>query len=222
MADGGSRAKRREEVREQILAATRALVMEGGISALSVRGVAARAGCSPAAVYLYFRDKEELVGEVVREGFSMLDDRFKARLRALPEDATPDGGIAALREAYVRFALENTAVYRLMFEVPGVPTLTRPPSAPGNQALVEKPAWMRARSLVRAAIPGNAVVTQDGAVVGGWALLHGLTSLFLAGHLAGLVDGPRELLDLADDISGLLRRGLESKRGDLTEREIEL
>lgn len=221
MAEGGSGAKRHEQVREQILAAARQLVMKGGISALSLRALAARVGYSPAAVYLYVRDKEELVGEVIRDGFSTLDDRFRVCLRALPEDATADEGMAALREAYVRFALENTAVYRLMFEVPGVPTLTRPPTAPGYEALVEKPAWMRARSLVRATIPGDAAVTEDDAVVGGWALLHGLTSLFLAGHLTGLVHEPGELLELADHIGGLLRRGLESERGELTQGEIE-
>ena len=71
-AKRGRRGPQRALTEDQIVDAALALVAEGGTAAMSVRGIAARVGVAPNAVYTYFPDKaavekgvvERLLGEV--------------------------------------------------------------------------------------------------------------------------------------------------------------
>src|SRR5919201_3552732 len=96
------RAQEKLELRQAILAAAGELILEKGYEAFSLRQVAERIGYSATTIYLYYDDKDALVGAVVAEGFA----RF---LRALEAVRTEDplGRIADLGRAYVRFARAN-------------------------------------------------------------------------------------------------------------------
>ena len=65
--------------------AARDIVSERGLDALSMRSIAERIEYSPATLYLYFRDKDELVHEVVRAGFALLQATMAAQLRELEQ-----------------------------------------------------------------------------------------------------------------------------------------
>lgn len=96
-----------------ILEATRDLLAEGGLDALSMRAVASKVGVSATAIYNYFQSKQDLVRRVVDLGF----ERFTAYLRAAIADK-PVGSaerLHALGEAYIRFALENGEYFRIIF-----------------------------------------------------------------------------------------------------------
>src|SRR5690606_41775590 len=69
---------------------------------------------SPATIYLYFRDKEELTSEVIREGFRRMHAVMMEELAALPETASGAEQYGATGRAYARFAVENTAFFRVM------------------------------------------------------------------------------------------------------------
>ncbi|UCC81555.1 MAG: TetR/AcrR family transcriptional regulator [Gemmatimonadota bacterium] len=93
--------------------AARDLLAEGGLEALSMRGVAARVGVSATAIYNYFENKQALVKRVVSQGF----ERFTGYLRGAIVDL-PVGSaerLKALGEAYIRFALENREYFRVIF-----------------------------------------------------------------------------------------------------------
>lgn len=96
-----------------ILEATRDLLAEGGLDALSMRAVAAKVGVSATAIYNYFQNKQDLVRRVVDQGF----ERFTAYLRAAIADKAEGSAerLAALGEAYIRFALENGEYFRIIF-----------------------------------------------------------------------------------------------------------
>ena len=59
------RGPRRALSEDQILDAAFALMDEGGAAAASVRGIAARVGVAPNAVYTYFPDKAAVVKALV-------------------------------------------------------------------------------------------------------------------------------------------------------------
>jgi AcrR family transcriptional regulator len=98
--------------RALIDAATRLLETEGP-SALSLRAVAREAGVSPAAPYHHFKDKGELLDAVAEEGWHELGEAI-ARRRAEPCD-NPRAILTEIGVAYVAFARENPALYRLMY-----------------------------------------------------------------------------------------------------------
>jgi AcrR family transcriptional regulator len=57
-------ARRRERSREEILAATRALILADGLRGLTLDGVAAAVGLTKAALYYYFPSKDALLEEL--------------------------------------------------------------------------------------------------------------------------------------------------------------
>lgn len=98
---------------------SRALVMAGrrileseGPAALSLRAVAREAGVSPAAPYHHFKDKGELLDAVAEEGWNELGAAI-AKGRASASD--PKSAMIEIGVAYVVFARQNPALYRLMY-----------------------------------------------------------------------------------------------------------
>jgi AcrR family transcriptional regulator len=85
------RGPRRAVTEEEILDAALSLLDEGGPDAASVRGIAARVGVAPNAVYTYFPDKaavvqalvERLLGEVDHDVFADRRRPWRRRVEAL-------------------------------------------------------------------------------------------------------------------------------------------
>ncbi len=93
--------------------AARRILEAEGPQALSLRGVAREAGVSPAAPYHHFKDKCELIDAVAEQGWHKLGEAIaKARAEAVsPGDALSNIGVA-----YVMFARQNPALYRIMYD----------------------------------------------------------------------------------------------------------
>jgi AcrR family transcriptional regulator len=85
---------RRALTEEEILDAALSLLDDGGPDAASVRGIAARVGVAPNAVYTYFPDKaavvralvERLLGEVDHDAFADRSRPWRERVEALALD----------------------------------------------------------------------------------------------------------------------------------------
>ena len=88
------RGPRRALTEDEILDAALSLLDDGGPDAASVRGIAARVGVAPNAVYTYFPDKaavikalaERLLGEVDHDVFADRSRPWRARIEALAID----------------------------------------------------------------------------------------------------------------------------------------
>ncbi len=107
------RAYHHGDLRRALLDEALALAAERGPSALNLREAARRAGVTEAAPYRHFRSKEALVAALAEEGFAALLERVRAALRRAP--AAPAARLSALGVAYLRFALERPAHFRVMF-----------------------------------------------------------------------------------------------------------
>lgn len=106
------RNDQKEELRQIIIKAASELFLKQGYDGFSMRHLAEDIGYSPATLYLYFRDKDDLLFTVVDEGFQ----RFEQVLRAaVTDNADPWARLTALGKAYVNFGLHNPAYYQLMF-----------------------------------------------------------------------------------------------------------
>jgi AcrR family transcriptional regulator len=210
------REREREALRTRIVEAARDIVSEKGLDALSMRAIAERIEYSPGTLYLYFRDKDELLHEVVAEGFRRLADAARSQLASLSAGSGPGEQHRALGRAYARFALENTAYFRVMFELPTVARVWAPGECtPCSGAGESGDAFCMVVDTVRRAIEAGAVNLEDarrGAVVS-WGLIHGLTSLYLSGHLRD-VSNHEEFLRLVDEAMESVARGWSPDAGE--------
>jgi AcrR family transcriptional regulator len=100
-------AERREEEKErrraEILDAAQALYLEKGWDALTVDQVARSARLSRALVYVYFRDKEELLFAIGERAMRLLRTRFSEAAARHPRGLDQ---IEAIGRAYMSYAYE--------------------------------------------------------------------------------------------------------------------
>ena len=101
------------DLREALIEATRQLVVDRGAENFSLADACRCAGVSTAAPYRHFRDKLEILEEITARGFETLNQQS---MEAVAEygSGTLDG-ITAMGRAYVNFALQEQALFRLMF-----------------------------------------------------------------------------------------------------------
>ena len=101
------------ELREALIAATRKLVEERGAENFTLADACRVAGVTTAAPYRHFQGKQEILAEIASRGFDELRSRSMAVVAEKGEGTLE--GIIAMGQAYVAFALKETAVFRLMF-----------------------------------------------------------------------------------------------------------
>ncbi|AUG81434.1 TetR family transcriptional regulator [Kitasatospora sp. MMS16-BH015] len=157
------------DLRAACLRAARELLEEDGSAGLSLRAVARRAGVSATAPYRHYADREALVSAVAAEGYVELGAQLAA-VHSAP--ATPEE-LAEVAVAYVRFALDRPALFRVMFAEP---------CDPGNEERAAATAAMReyVRGIVHRVFPAAEV---EALATGVWAVVHGLAFLHLDGKL---------------------------------------
>lgn len=177
------------DLRKALLAAAAELLDEGGTDAVSLRECARRAGVSHAAPYRHFATKEALLFALADEGFEWLADAGDEAMRAIPEAKAVER-LDAYGVAYVHFAVEHPARFRLMFAA-----ALEPPA--GSAQMNGGRAYARLRECVRAVV--GDVDDLDAAAAAYWALPHGLAMLILDGRI------PRERAANARAIEALTR-----------------
>jgi len=108
-----SRPYHHGDLSRALIDAARKILETEGPSALSLRAVAREAGVSPAAPYHHFKDKGELLEAVAHEGWVELDHAL-SKARASTDN--PRGRMTNIGVAYVCFARDNPALYRVMYD----------------------------------------------------------------------------------------------------------
>lgn len=103
--------EQKAELRDMILERARELVLQKGFAEFSVRRLAEAIGYAPGTIYLYFKNRDDLVREICVRGFAALSEA----MGAAAEVADPRERLAALMRAYADFAVNNHETYRLSF-----------------------------------------------------------------------------------------------------------
>lgn len=103
--------RHKEDLKRKILDAAIRLFSKHGYQATSIRKIAAEIEFSPTTIYLYYKDKLDIMYALHQEGFRRLGERFYA-LAAVDH---PFERLKAMGRTYVQFALEHKDFYELMF-----------------------------------------------------------------------------------------------------------
>lgn len=156
------------DLRDALLRAALELLDEGN-SELSLRAIARRAGVSAAAPYRHYADREALASAVAAIGYQDL----AAQLIAVAPQPSTAAEIADVAVAYVQFALQRPALFRIMFS-DGCDR--------DNDARVTAVAAIHlyVHSAAERAFPNS---DADALATGAWGMVHGLAFLYLDGKL---------------------------------------
>ncbi len=153
----------------QILEAASALLLEGGVAALSVRAIAKRAGTSTMGIYSHFQGKEGVLDALYQQGF----ERLTAAMQEAAEVANARDGALLGTRLYLSLAVDYESHYRLMF---GERMAEFQPSA---DSLARAAAAFRGLvHLVTRLMPSDTPPAQRlHSALAFWAQLHGYVSL---------------------------------------------
>jgi AcrR family transcriptional regulator len=177
-------------LRDEIVAAAIALIDEAGDpAALTLRGIARRAGITAPSIYPHFADLAAVITAVLATSFDELAGAVRA---ALDGQHDPRRALIAAGDAYVRFAWEHPQRYRLMFAASGYA-----PDAVATFALVE--------GAIRDCAAAGASASDDPRTDTWllWAALHGVATLEKPAQADYLRLGP---LDRPAMLETLIRR----------------
>ncbi|WP_239057160.1 TetR/AcrR family transcriptional regulator [Desulfovibrio sp. JC010] len=163
-------------MKTRILDAARELFVKDGFDNVSMRKIAAKINYSPAALYRYFKNKEELLLTLKQEGM----EKFGGMQSHLTDIEDP---FLRLREGgriYLDFACAEPEYYELLFN-------RRAPSFCDPEKWIGKPHrnFMNFKETVRQCIETGVLgdVQVDIAVASLWSSVHGLACLVSTGKL---------------------------------------
>ena len=137
-------------------------------------------GVSPAAPYRHFADRKALLEAVAAEGFA----RFVAPMEQAREGVPEERQLAAQAFAYVRFALDQPPLFRLMFSSELHPY--RDPEL-RRQADAAYASIAVAAAREDKSAPAEVAVTC-------WSFVHGLAMLLLEEQILGVSAGNADAL----------------------------
>lgn len=174
------------DLRNALLEAALIILERDGEAGLGLRDLARAVGVSPAAPYRHFDSRAALLEALAVTGFQ----RF-TRAMADVSVADPADMLSAMGKTYVLFALNNAALFRLMFS----PQLKRD-NRPGLRMAAEA-----AFATLRHVSGGD---TREGriAALAAWARVHGLAVLLLDGQIA---------IAAGEDIEALISEIIEKR-----------
>lgn len=154
---------------EIVRAARRLLEQRGSEDALTLRGVAREAGLTAPSVYNHFSDLRAVLEAVIDEAFVEFDE---ATADATVHLQDPVERLVAASSAYIGFARERPATYRMLFSRHRPSALPRVAAraAASHQALVATIERCTERGR-----PAGADAREDAVLL--WAALHGVADL---------------------------------------------
>jgi len=201
MTDPAPRERYRAQVREEIKEHAWQQIAEAGLAALSLTAIAKRMGMTVPALYRYFAGRDELITALIRDAFRSLADTVQAAAgrgadlgelahvirdwaKADPQRyfliyGTPVPGYAAPDDTT---AISNE-ILAVIMEAVG----TEPERATTFHVHLESHReWMESDTVPTASLHRALAF---------WTRLHGVLSLELAGHFAGMKFDPALLID---------------------------
>lgn len=159
--------------REQILNCARDLYMRDGIDGVSMRKLADCVGCTAPAIYRHYANKEEVMQDLVGEAYRLFAQYLYRGLEA----PTPMERFMKSGRSYVDFALEQPALYEIIYVPADVLGVGSHAAAVGDRACAIGQFWSdRVREMVDAGYLREGDPHAISMTL--WAHAHGLVSIY--------------------------------------------
>jgi AcrR family transcriptional regulator len=163
-------------LRKKIADAAQELYLREGLEGVSMRRVAEMVGVSAPAIYRHFRNKNDLLNEIVVQGLRVLEDYLRPGLDA----DSPYERLLNMAENYLQFALEQPRYFEIAFLVPSQDVEAIPDEIEKRNfgtfklALAQVSACMEQGYLKKDDPLETAIIV--------WAAVHGLVTLYRTGR----------------------------------------
>ena len=191
------------DLRAALIEAGLKLIEERTVDEVGLREAARAVGVSATAVYRHFPDKAAFLGALAKEGLARLASAQRSAFEIAGEGAS---GFSATGRAYVRFALANPGLFRLIFS---------------SAAKVDPKDWSGHDDEAMRMLMQNAerlAASERGSdearlfALRSWSLVHGLAVLMLDGQ----VPADETTIDSVVEVQGFTKMLHTGGRGKST------
>ena len=168
------RAREKEQLRQQILVAARELFVNEGYENISMRKIANKIEYSPTTIYLYFKDKADLLDSVCQETLLHLLNTLEQLKK---DESDPVEALKKSGRTYVEFGLKYPQDYKLTFVI-------RPQFQKGlglEEGSVGEKVFNYLREMVSECVQQKRFRQMDVETTGQvlWSAVHGVTLLLI-------------------------------------------
>ena len=172
------KAREKEELKQQMLDAARELFVRDGYESVSMRKIANKIEYSPATIYTYFKDKDEILDCLCEETFLKLSQEKMAAVHKMTGD--PLEILKKGMETYIRFGLDHPEHYIVTF-ILRAPIYEKPGHYETRKAKAGKACIDNMRRIVRRCMEEGKIKNADLEETSQslWAGIHGLTALLI-------------------------------------------
>ncbi|QRR00474.1 TetR/AcrR family transcriptional regulator [Dyadobacter sandarakinus] len=193
MAIKERKEREKQDMRNLIIESATRLFLKQGYDKTSIRNIAEDIEYSPATIYLYFKDKDEIFYVIHENGFSML----LAEFRKSQNIVNPFERLVAICKSYIRFAIENQDFYDLMF-------IMRAPLAEiecNNEWPEGQNAFAFLVQVIHECLDQQLIRPVDVGLqaLSVWSMGHGLVSLYVRGRCTAMKFPEADMEQLLDD-----------------------
>jgi AcrR family transcriptional regulator len=160
-------------LRQEILDAAREMFVNEGYANVSMRKIADKIGYSPTSIYLYFKDKTDLLHQICEESFAQLTRNISS-IQNLSANSLEKLRMG-MRE-YINFGLKHPSHYEIVFILP-----IQSPVEGDYESSQGKIAFETLRRGVADCVNDKLLKNHDIDLISQtlWAGLHGVTSLLI-------------------------------------------
>ncbi|WP_100401924.1 TetR/AcrR family transcriptional regulator [Bacillus sp. FJAT-42315] len=174
------RKRESSEIKKEIIDAARQLFLEEGYQHVSMRKIASKIGYTPTTIYIYFKNKEEILLHLLEEGYSLFYHELKIAYDH-SFDQSHEIKLFNMCEAYIYFGLKQPDYYNIIFTK----------NLETNTSRIENSnrfnGFLLLNTVVKGFIQENTFIENSQELVPSdmnvshtiWASLHGLTSLLI-------------------------------------------
>lgn len=106
------RQKHKDEFKAEILDAALTLFAQEGYNGFSMRKLATRIEHSPTTIYLYFRDKDDLLFHICENFYASL---LKEQMQIETQNSLPEQALREILLGYIRYSLKHPELYKVVF-----------------------------------------------------------------------------------------------------------
>ena len=183
----------KENLRQEIMDAAREMFVAEGYQSVSMRKIADKINYSPTTIYLYFKDKSDLMNQICEQTFARLAQNIKAiqQLSDNPLEKLRSG----MRE-YVHFGLKNPSQYEITFITP------LPSSVEKDELTNGAIAFETMRSVVAECVSAKLLKSNDIELISQtmWAGIHGVTAVLIQHQGFPFVEHDKLIDNLVDTL----------------------
>lgn len=167
------RQKHKDEFKAEILDAALTLFAQEGYNGFSMRKLATRIEHSPTTIYLYFRDKDDLLFHICENFYASL---LEEQVQIEAQNSLPEQALREMLLSYICYSLKHPELYKVVFF--SNPQLYGRPEDYLSRDTMSQRCWKKIYEIVDACMTSGVFRAVDCYTLSTvfWSAMHGLVT----------------------------------------------